>query len=148
MGGGVHMETAKVQEILEWPQPASIKQLRGFLGLIGYYRRFIKGYASLAALLTDLLKKDSFIWSEQATQAFRQLQHAICKPVLALSNFNIPFEVEIDALGTSVGAILIQQKHPIAYFSKKLHPTLQKQSAYSREFYTITEALKSFAITC
>ncbi|XP_072088166.1 uncharacterized protein [Arachis hypogaea] len=144
-GGGVHMETAKVQAILEWPQPASVKQLQGFLGLTGYYRRFIKGYASLAAPLTDLLKKDSFNWSEQATQAFRQLQHALCtKPVLALPNFSIPFEVETDASGTGVGAVLIQQKHHIAYFSKKLPPTLQKQSAYIREFYAITEALAKF----
>ncbi|XP_057746886.1 uncharacterized protein LOC130966135 [Arachis stenosperma] len=107
---GVHMEKAKVQAIMEWPQPTNVKQLRGFLGLTGYYRRFIRHYASIATL----------------------------------PNFELPFEVETDASGTGVGAVLIQEKHPIAFFSKKLSPSLQKQSAYVREFYAITEAVAKF----
>ncbi|XP_025628112.1 uncharacterized protein [Arachis hypogaea] len=144
-GSGVLMESTKVQAIQDWPQPSSVKQLRAFLGLMGYYRHFIKGYATLVAPLTDLLKKDTFVWSDQAMLAFHQLQQAIStKTVLALPNFNLLFEVETDASGTGIGAVLIQQRHPIAYFSKKLPPTLQKQSAYIREFYAITEAIAKF----
>lgn len=88
-GTGVAMETSKIQAILEWPQPVSIKQLRGFLGLTGYYRQFIQSYAMIAGPLTDLLKKDSFCWTEAAHQAFIKLKHVITSaPVLALPNFS------------------------------------------------------------
>ncbi|WVZ02924.1 hypothetical protein V8G54_023730 [Vigna mungo] len=144
-GNGVHMDKDKVQAVLEWPQPRNIKQLRGFLGLTGYYRRFIKGYASLASPLTELLIKNAFQWNQKATKAFLSLKQAITsEPVLALPNFEVPFEIETDASGIGVGAVLIQNKHPIAYFSKKMSSLIQKQSAYVRELYAITEALAKF----
>ncbi|XP_025703188.1 uncharacterized mitochondrial protein AtMg00860-like [Arachis hypogaea] len=94
IGGGVLMESAKVQAIQDWPQPSSVRQLRTFLGFMGYYRCFIKGNATLAALRTDLLKMDAFVWYNQATLAFHQLQQVIfTKSVLALPNFNLLFEV-------------------------------------------------------
>ncbi|XP_072071840.1 uncharacterized protein [Arachis hypogaea] len=144
-GNGVHMERAKVEAVTEWKPPQNLKQLRGFLGLTGYYRRFIKGYATIAAPLTDLLKKEAFEWSHRTDLAFNQLKHAISsKLVLALPNFALPFEVETNASGSGIGAILAQGKHPIAYFSKKLSPSMQQQSAYTREFYAITEAIAKF----
>ncbi|MCH93889.1 enzymatic polyprotein, partial [Trifolium medium] len=144
-GSGVTMDKDKVQAVLDWPIPANIKQLRGFLGLTGYYRRFIKAYATIASPLTDLLKKDNFQWSESAHQAFSTLKQAITSaPVLILPNFSQPFVLETDASSIGIGAVLSQQDHPIAYFSKKLGPTVQKQSAYLREFRAITEALAKF----
>ena len=144
-GSGVHMERDKVQAVLEWQQPHNIRQLRGFLGLTGYYRRFIRNYASLAAPLTDLLKKDTFCWNDKAAEAFHGLKRAITsQPVLVLPNFDMPFEIETDASGVGIGAVLSQQKHPIAYFSKKMSPTMQRQSAYTREFHAITEAIAKF----
>lgn len=107
------------------------------MGLTGYYRRFIKGYVALASPLTSLLKKDAFVWSPKASEAFLTLKHAITSaPVLAF--------LETDASGIGVGAVLSQAHHPIAYFSKQLTPRMQKQSAYSRELYAITEALAKF----
>ncbi|XP_072062044.1 uncharacterized protein [Arachis hypogaea] len=142
---GVHMEKDKVHAIIEWPQPTNVKQLRGFLGITGYYRRFIRYYASIASPLTDLLYQDAFAWDDGATIAFNKLKAAITsKPILALPNFELPFEVETDASETGVGAVLIQEKHLIAFFSKKLSPSLQKQSSYVREFYAITEAVAKF----
>ncbi|XP_072062290.1 uncharacterized protein [Arachis hypogaea] len=130
LGNGVHMEKDKVQAILDWQQPQNLKQLRGFLGLTGYYRRFIKGYASMAAPLTDLLKKDSFQWSDKAERALQELKAAVTsKPVLALPNFLLPFVIECDASGVGIGAVLSQGKYPIAYFSKKLVPTMQHQQS-------------------
>ncbi|XP_019455099.1 PREDICTED: uncharacterized protein LOC109356222 [Lupinus angustifolius] len=80
---GVAMDQSKVKAIVEWPLPKSIKQLRGFLCISGYYRRFIKGYATLAEPLTNLLRKDSFTWTEASSAAFHNLQQAITKaPVL------------------------------------------------------------------
>ncbi|KAL1322035.1 hypothetical protein AAHE18_14G167800 [Arachis hypogaea] len=114
---GVQVDASKITAIVEWPKPTNLKQLRGFLGLTGYYRRFIKGYASAAAPLTGLLKKDAFHWDHKAEIAFKQLKDGIIsQPVLALPNFDQPFELETDDSGAGVWAVLIQNKHPIAYF--------------------------------
>lgn len=126
-GSGVAMEKSKVQAVLEWPHPENVKQLRGFLGLTGYYRRFIKSYANIAAPLTDLLKKEAFSWNPTAEDAFLLLKQAITTaPVLALPNFAQPFTLETDASGTGVGAVLSQNGHPIAFFSKKIATRMQK----------------------
>ena len=128
-GEGVAMDATKVQAVLEWPTPLNIKQLRGFLGLTGYYRRFIKGYAKLAAPLTDLLKKEAFKWTPEAETTFVQLQKVMTSaPVLALPNFQLPFILETNASDTAIGAVLHQNGHPIAFFSKKLAPRVQKKS--------------------
>jgi hypothetical protein len=142
---GVAMDKDKVQTVLDWPQPSNIKQLRGFLGLTRYYRRFVKSYATIASPLTDLLKKEAFKWNAAATQAFDKLKVAITTaPVLALPQFSIPFTIETDASGMGVGAVLSQLGHPIAFFSKKMVPRMQKQSAHTRELFAITEAIAKF----
>ncbi|XP_061370333.1 uncharacterized protein LOC133313043 [Gastrolobium bilobum] len=140
---GVSMDSNKIQAMVDWPPPKNIKQLRGFLGLIGYYRRFVCNYASIAAPLTDLLKTDSFVWSNKAHTAFISLKTAMTSaPVLSLPNFSIEFIVESDASDLGVGVVLLQSEHPIAYFSKKLSLRMQKSSAYVRELYAITESVK------
>jgi len=139
------METTKLQAVLNWSLPTSLKQLRRFLGMTGYYRRFVKSYATIAVPLTDLLKKDSFKWSASTTNAINQLKEAMTlAPVLAIPNFKEPFMLDTNVLGIGIGAVLSQVEHPIAYFSKKLSSRMQKQSAYIREFYVITQALAKF----
>jgi len=139
------MDKQKVQAVIEWKQPQNLKQLRGFLGLTGYYRRFIKSYVSMATPFTELLKKDAFQWNKAATLAFNQLKNAVTsQPVLTLPNFELPFEIETDASGMGIGTVLMQNKHPIAFFSKKLSPSMQRQSTYTRELYAITKAIAEF----
>ena len=105
----------------------------------------MKGYATITTPLTDLLKKDSFKWSTSTTNAVNQLKEAMTSATfLAILNFKEPFVLDIDASGTGIGAVLSQAEHPIAYFSKKLSSRMQKQSAYIREFYAITQALAKF----
>ena len=139
------MDKDKVQTVLDWPTLVNIKQLRGFLGLIGYYRKFIKSYAIITTPLPNLLKNDKFLWREDADEAFNKLKNVITQaPVLTLPDFSKPFTLEIDASEIGVGVVLSQMQHPIAYFSKKLNVRMQKQSAYAREFFATTEAIPKF----
>jgi hypothetical protein len=113
---GVSMDSDKVASVASWPQPRSARGLRGFLGLAGYYWKFIKGFGTIAAPLTQLLKKNSFQWTEDATSAFISLKQALSStPVLHLPDFQQSFIVECDASGSGFGAVLHQGSGPIAF---------------------------------
>ena len=125
------MDPDKVNCILHWPVPVTVKQLRGFLGLAGYYRRFIRNFGILARPLTELTKRDAFQWSDSADQAFKNLKQALTTaPVLKTPDFTISFVVECDASGEGVGAVLLQESHPIAFFSKGFSSVNRLASAY------------------
>lgn len=129
----------------QWPIPINIKQLRGFLGLTGYYIKFVRNYASIAMQqwsLTELLKLNAFQWSNAAQAAFQEVKHdVVSTPVLALPNFDHPFVLETDASGRGIGAVLSQKNYPIAFFSRKLSTKMQLASTYAREMLAITEAV-------
>ncbi|XP_019184048.1 PREDICTED: uncharacterized protein LOC109178953 [Ipomoea nil] len=137
------VDPAKIKAVVDWPVPKSVQEVRGFFGLTGYYRQFVRGYASNVGPLTELLKKGGFSWGLAADESFQRLKEAMTKtPVLYLPNFERPFRVETDASGCAMGAILTQDKYPIAYFSKKLPPHYKKASAYCWEMYAITAAVR------
>ena len=95
---GVHMDQHKVQAMLDWPQQKNLKELREFLGLTRYYRRFVHSYAIVATPLTELLKKNAFQWTASAQEAFDKLKLAMSTtPVLVLPNFEEEFVLEMDA---------------------------------------------------
>jgi hypothetical protein len=103
---GVQVDPSKLEAMISWPLPRSIKALRGFLGITGYYRKFIRNYGLIAAPLTALLKKNSFVWPPATTQAFEALKVAVSSPpVLRLPDFSQPFVIECDASGIGVGAV-------------------------------------------
>ncbi|GAU45274.1 hypothetical protein TSUD_99960 [Trifolium subterraneum] len=118
---------------------------QAFLGLTGFYRKFIKSYASIALPLTSLLIKDAFHWNDQASQAFLNLKTAMTNaPTLSLPDFTKPFVIETDASGLAMGAVLMQNSHPIAFFSKPFCPRLRRSSTNIRELHAITTAVKKW----
>ena len=97
---GVSTDPSKIAVVQDWALPQNLKQLRSFLGLAGYYRRFVSQYGAIAKPLTDMLKKDNFSWSSTTKEAFQELkQRLVASPVLALPNFSKEFVVEVDASG-------------------------------------------------
>ncbi|GJX65905.1 retrotransposon-related protein, partial [Tanacetum coccineum] len=142
---GVATDPVKIKAVFEWPSPVNIKQLQGFLGLTGYYRRFIKDYGGLAKPLTQLLKKDCFQWSTEAEKAFQELKQAVIKPqVLALPDFNSTFIIETDASSRGIGAVLMKHGHPIAFISKALSPRNLLLSTYERELLAVIHAVQKW----
>jgi len=119
--------------------------MKGFLGLAGFYRRFIRGYAALAAPLTKLMCHAQFSWTNEAGDAFQNLKNALTTaPVLALPDFSAPFVIETDALGSSLGAVLMQGGHPLAYFSNPFCPKSLNSSTYVCELAAIMAAVKNW----
>jgi hypothetical protein len=144
-GQGVATDPSKISEITNWSPPKNIKQLRQFLGLTGYYRRFVRGYASICKPLHEALKKDSFVWTESQQQAFTHLKTVMSTPpVLILPNFTLPFQLETDASGTGLGAVLMQKGQPIAFFSKAIGVKAAALSIYEKEALAILEALRKW----
>jgi hypothetical protein len=140
---GVRADPGKIKAMVEWPLPTNIKALRGFLGLTGYYRKFIKGYGSIVAPLTTMLKKNAFHWDAAAREAFQNLKATVTEaPVLALPNFAQPFVIECDASGLGIGAVLMQEGKHIAYLSKALKGRALLMSTYEKELFALVTAIQ------
>uniref|UniRef100_A0A8R7QJ03 Reverse transcriptase domain-containing protein n=1 Tax=Triticum urartu TaxID=4572 RepID=A0A8R7QJ03_TRIUA len=139
---GVATDASKTSAMSAWPVPTTPTELRRFLGLTGYYRKFVPHYGFIAKPLTRLLTKKGFLWDDKAQAAFEMLKQAmVSTPVLALPDFKRPFAIETDACDPGVGAVLVQDGHPIAYLSKALGVRNQKLSAYEKEFLAVMMAI-------
>jgi hypothetical protein len=121
---GVSVDPEKVQEVMDWKPPTTVRQIQSFLGLAGYYRRFIRDFSRIAKPMTELLKKGlKYEWSQKCEEAFYTLrQHLTTAPVLAQPNNTKSFEVYCDASGTGLGCVLMQDNRVIAYASRALRP--------------------------
>jgi len=142
---GVKVDPSKIKAIKEWKIPTSIKHLRGFLGLTGYYGKFVKNYGRIAAPLTTLLKKDAFSWTPEAKKAFEHIKEAMCQaPVLATPDFTKTFIVECDASGNGIIVVLMQDERRIAFESRPIKGKFLSKAIYEKEMLAILHALKKW----
>jgi hypothetical protein len=140
--GGVAMDADKVAVVALWPAPRSARGLRGFLGLVGYYQKFIRDFGLIATPLTRLLRKDAFAWDDEADAVFQALKGALSiGPVLQMPNFDKQFVVDCDALGTGFGTVLHQDAGPLAFFSRPFAARHIKLAAYERELIGLVQVV-------
>lgn len=143
---GVKVNPAKIAAVNDWPRPTNVHQVRSFLGLANYFRKFIQGYAKLAVPLTNLTKAvNPFVWSPECQQSFDGIKWALTHaPVLASPNEKIPYEVVSDASGLGIGAILMQNGRPIAYESRKLSGAETRYTTGEQELLAVVYALQTW----
>ena len=143
---GVRVDPSKVAAVQSWSPPSNVGEVRSFLGFANFFRRFIQGYASLVAPLSDLLRKENTsVWSNACQEAFDRVKEILTTaPVLKMPSFDEPFEVWCDASGFAIGAILLQTGHPCSFESRKLRgPELNYHPGES-ELLAVIYALKTW----
>lgn len=151
--GKVTLSEAKTQDIQDYPTPKIVRELRRFLGMAGYYRRFCKNFSGRAAPLTDLLKKGTrFKWSEECRRAFNEIKQALStEPVLMAPEFEKPFHLAVDASNEGIEAVLMQEDnegmlHPVSYYSKKLNKHQQVYSTVEKELFALINSIQHFEV--
>ncbi|XP_066946149.1 uncharacterized protein [Macrobrachium rosenbergii] len=151
--GKVTPKQANVEAIEKISVPKCRRDVRKFLGLLGYYRRFVKNFSDIAVPLTNLLKKKvAFIWTKEAQNAFESLKGILLSfPILRAPDFDLPFSLATDASDVGVGAVLLQNdeqgvSHPVAFFSKKLTSAQRKYSTVEKETLALILAINHFSV--
>jgi hypothetical protein len=140
---GIAVDPSKVQEVLDWKSPKSV-QIRSFLGLAGYYRRFIPNFSKIVKPMTQLLEKEAkFKWSPQCKEAFLALKKLLTTaPVLAQPDIEKSFDVYCDASSTRIGRVLMQDGRAIAYASRQLWRHEEHYPTHDLELLAVIHALK------
>ena len=147
---GVRVDPDKVKCILNYPIPKTVKDIRRFIGMAGYYRRFVDRFSEISAPLTDLIKsKGKISWSEKADQAFRDLKsRLVSAPILATPKWNEKFTIHADASDFAVGAVITQgegeKEKPVAFMSKKLVGAQKHYTTTEKECLAILTAIEHF----
>jgi hypothetical protein len=141
---GIAVDPSKVKDILEWKPPTTVHQVRSFLGLAGYYCRFIPDFSKLVKPITSLLKNETkFNWSSKCNEAFEHLKILLTiAPVLAQPDINKPFDVYCDASGSGLGCVLMQEGQVIAYASRQLRRHEEHYPTHDLELAAVVHALK------
>jgi hypothetical protein len=141
---GIEVDPSKVEAVSKWKQPSNVSEVRSFLGMVGYYRRFIKGFSSIARPMTELIKKDNkFVWTPKCEESFQIIKEKLTTaPVLTLPDIHQDFVVFCDASRQGLGCVLMQNEKVIAYASRLLKPHEQNYPTHDLELAAIVHALK------
>ncbi|CAA7268818.1 unnamed protein product [Cyclocybe aegerita] len=149
--GVFKMSKKKIQAVLDWPTPTTLKQVRSFVGFGNFYQHFIQKYSEVTRPLNDLMRKDvKFEWNSEAQQAFEELKRRFTEePILLIPDSTKPFAIESDASKYASGAVLLQddpdgRKHPVAFLSKSFSATERNYEIYDRELLAIIRALEEW----
>ncbi|GJT73884.1 putative reverse transcriptase domain-containing protein [Tanacetum coccineum] len=143
-GNGIHVDPSKIEAVKNWKAPRTLTEVRSFLGLVGYYRRFIENFSKIAKSLTILTQKcKTFDWGEEQELAFQTLKDKLCNaPVLALPDGPKDFVVYYDASGIGLGCVLMQRGKVIAYASRQLKIHEKNYTTHDLELGAVVFALK------
>jgi hypothetical protein len=141
---GIKVDLEKISEILNWKQPIDVSKIRSFLGLAGYYRRFIEGFSKIVKPLTSLLEKGKeFNWDEACQKCFEELKDRLTTaPMLIMSDIHKGFDVYCDASHLGPGCVLMQEGKVIVYASKQLRKHEKNYPTYDLELAAVVHALK------
>ncbi|XP_024312059.1 LOW QUALITY PROTEIN: uncharacterized protein LOC100823542 [Brachypodium distachyon] len=141
---GVAIDASKVTAVTEWNSPKTVKEIRSFLGLAGYYRRFIENFSKIARPMTNLLKKEKkFSWTPECEAAFQELKKKLVSaPVLILPDIHKNFQVYCDASRHGLGCVLMQEGKVVAYASRQLKPHEMNYPTHDMELAAVVHALK------
>src|SRR6185437_2129902 len=141
---GISVDPGKVQDVLDWEAPISVKEIRSFLGLAGYYRRFIPEFSKIAKPMTELLKKGvKFHWNDKCEEAFHTLKKFLTSaPILAQTDTAKPFDIYCDAPGTGICCVLMLENRVIAYASRSLKRHEENYPTHDLELAAVVHALK------
>nr|GFB58407.1 putative reverse transcriptase domain-containing protein [Tanacetum cinerariifolium] len=142
---GIHVDPAKIEAVKNWASLTTPTEVRQFLGLAGYYRRFIEGFLKITKSLTELTQKSKkYIWGENQESAFQLLKQKLCEaPILALPEGNDDFVIYCDASHQGLGAVLMQREKVIAYASRQLKPHEENYTTHDLELGAVVFTLKS-----
>ena len=129
----------------EWQTPSNVKEVRSFLGLVGYYRKFVEGFSRIARPMTELLKKDKkFECTPKCEESFQELKRRLTTtPVLATPDIHKEFVIYCDASRTGVGGVLMQEGRVVAYLSRQLRPHEENYTTHDLELIALVHALKT-----
>ena len=141
---GIHVDPAKIEAIKNWEAPKTPTEVRQFLGLAGYYRRFIEGFSKIAQPLTTLTQKDKkFIWGDTQETTFQLLKQKLCSaPILSLPNGTEDFVVYCDTSIQGLSCVLMQREKVIAYASRQLKIHEKNYTTHDLELGAVVFALK------
>jgi hypothetical protein len=142
---GIAVDLGKVKEVLEWKSPTTMSEVRSFLGLADYYRRFILNLSKIAKPITELLKNgNKYVWSEACDEAFKHLKKLLTtSPVLAQPNTTKPFDVYCDASSTGLGGVLMKEGRVISYSSRQLRRNEEHYPTYDLELAAVVMVLRT-----
>ena len=141
---GVMVDPSKIETVKNWVRPTNVSEISSFVGLASYYRRFVKGFSSIASQLTNLTKQNvPFVWSDECEESFQKLKTLLTTaPILTLPVEGKNFIVYCDASYSGLGTVLMQEKNVIAYASRQLKEHERNYPTHDLELAAVVFALK------